>query len=172
MRFAIWFFALLLGCQTVIWAQKIDPKQEISKGAPMTDGTLAPSAYIDKPLPEVKGVVSWKTLGEVTPVRQKDRFVPQFSKSITALDNKEVKMQGFMMPLDMGEKQKRFILSALPPSCAFCLPGGPDQLVEVQAKSPVKYGFEPIVVSGKLIVLRDDPMGLYYRLTDAVPVVQ
>ncbi len=172
MRFAIWFFALLLGGQTVIWAQKVDPKQELSKGAPMADGALPPSAYFDKPLPEVKGVVSWKTLGEVTPVRQKDRFVPQFSKSITTLDNKEVKMQGFMMPLDMGEKQKRFILSALPPSCAFCLPGGPDQLVEVQAKSPVKYGFDPIVISGKLTVLRDDPMGLYYRLTDAVAISQ
>lgn len=171
MRFAIWFFALLLGWQTVIWAQKVDPRQELSKSAPMADGTLPPP-YLDKPLPEMKGVVSWKTLGEVTPIKQKDRFVPQFSKSITALDNKEVKMQGFMMPLDMGEKQKRFILSALPPSCAFCLPGGPDQLVEVQAKTPVKYGFDPIVISGKLTVLRDDPMGLYYRLTDAVAISQ
>jgi hypothetical protein len=44
--------------------------------------------------------------------------------------------------------------------------------VEVQAKTPVKYGFEPIVVSGRLTVLRDDPMGLYYRLTEAVPVTQ
>lgn len=172
MRFLIGFFALLLGCQTVIWAQKLDPNQPMSKSAPTADGALPPSPYLDKPLPEVKGMVSWKTLGEVTPVRQKDRFVPQFSKSITALDNKEVKMQGFMMPLDMGEKQKRFILSALPPSCAFCLPGGPDQLVEVQAKTPVKYGFDPIVISGKLSVLRDDPMGLYYRLTDAVAISQ
>jgi hypothetical protein len=98
--------------------------------------------------------------------------MPQFSNSITALDKKEVRLQGFMMPLDMGEKQKRFILSALPPSCAFCLPGGPDQLVEVQAKTAVKYGFDPIVLSGRLTVLRDDPMGLYYRLTEAVPVAQ
>lgn len=172
MRFAIGFFALLLGWQTVIWAQKVDSKQEISKSAPMANGTLPPVPYLDKPLPEMKGVVSWRMLGEVMPVKEKDRFVPQFSKQISALDKKEVKLQGFMMPLDMGEKQKRFILSALPPSCAFCLPGGPDQLVEVQAKTPVKYGFEPIVVSGRFVVLRDDPMGLYYRLTDAVAVAQ
>ena len=82
-----------------------------------------------------------------------------------------VKIQGFMMPLDMGEKQARFILSALPPSCSFCLPGGPEQMVEVQAKTPVKYGFEPILLTGKLAVLKDDPMGLYYRLTDAVVTV-
>ena len=132
---------------------------------------IPPGAPV-KPLPEVKGVVSWKTLAEVQTVKQKDKFVPQFSSTISALDKKEVKLQGFMMPLEMGDKQKRFSLTSMPPSCAFCLPGGPDQLVEVQAKTPVKYGFEPIVVSGRLTVLRDDPMGLFYRLTDAVLVSQ
>ena len=129
-----------------------------------------PQGTAPKPLPEVKGVVSWKTLAEVQTVKQKDKFVPQFSNAISSLDKKEVKLQGFMMPLEMGDKQKRFILSAMPVDCAFCVPGGPDQLVEIQAKNPVKYGFEAIVVSGKLAVLRDDPMGLYYRLTDAVVV--
>jgi len=125
-----------------------------------------------KPLPEMKGVVSWKTLAEVQTVKQKDKFIPEFSKAVSALDKKEVKLQGFMMPLETGDRQKRFILTAMPPSCAFCMPSGPDQLVEIQAKTPVKYGFEPIVISGKLAVLRDDPMGLYYRLTDAVLVAQ
>lgn len=129
-----------------------------------------PSGAAFKPLPELKGVVSWKTLAEVQTVKQKDKFVPQFSSTISALDKKEVRLQGFMMPLEMGDRQKRFILTSMPPSCAFCMPGGPDQLVEIQAKTPVKYGFEPIVVSGKLAVLRDDPMGLYYRLTDAITV--
>jgi hypothetical protein len=40
-------------------------------------------------------------------------------------------------------------------------------MVEVIAKTPVKYGFEPIVVSGKFAVLKDDPTGVLYRLTDA-----
>lgn len=124
-----------------------------------------------KPLPELRGVVSWKTLAEVTPVKQKDKFVPSFSAAIAKLDKKEMKLQGFMMPLEMGDRQKTFILTSTPPGCAFCLPGGPDALVEVQAKSPIKYGFEPMVVSGRFQVLKDDPTGLYYRLTDAVPVV-
>ncbi len=142
------------------------------KSAAGMDAPLPPSPYMGKPLPELKGVVSWKTLSQVEAVRQKDKFVPKFSGGITALDKKEIKLQGFMLPLDMGEKQKRFILTALPPSCSFCLPGGPDQLVEVQAKTPVKYGYEPIVVTGKFAVLKDDDMGLYYRLTDAVVIAQ
>ena len=131
---------------------------------------LPPSPYAGKPLPELKGVVSWKTLAEVKTVRQQDRFMPEFGRNVATLDKQQVQLQGFMMPLDMGEKQKRFILAALPPTCSFCLPGGPEQMVEVQAKTPVKYGFEPIVVSGRFTVLRDDAMGLYYRLTDAVAV--
>ncbi len=118
------------------------------------------------------GVVPWEKFANVNMVKHEQRYVPQFPKDIAALEKKEVKLQGFMMPLEMGDKQKRFILTSMPPSCAFCLPGGPDQLVEIQAKAPVKYGFEPIVVSGKLVVLKDDPMGLYYRLTDAVLISQ
>lgn len=143
-----------------------------NKSVPGMDAPLPPSPYAGKPLPELKGVVSWKTLAQVEAVRQKDRFVPQFSSNVAALDKKEIRLQGFMMPLDMGEKQKRFILTALPPSCSFCLPGGPEQLVEVQARTPVKYGFEPIVVTGRFVVLKDDEMGLYYRLTDAVASAQ
>jgi hypothetical protein len=174
MRFFIGFAVLLLGLHAPAWAQgKGVPGKELAqKDMATMDAPLPPSPYASKPLPEVKGVVSWKTLADVTPVRQKDRFVPQFSKEVAALDKKDVKLQGFMMPLDMGEKQKRFLLVAMPPSCAFCLPGGPDQLVEVLARNPVKYGFDPIVVSGKFVVLKDDPMGLYYRLTDATAVSQ
>jgi hypothetical protein len=174
MRVLVGLAALLFALSGAGWAQQRGiPGKEISgRGSKPADVPLPPSPYEGKPLPELKGVVSWRMLAQVEAVKQNDRFVPQFSSNITALDKKEVKLQGFMMPLDMGERQKRFLLTAMPPSCAFCLPGGPDQLVEVQAKTPVKYGFDPIVLTGRLQVLRDDPMGLYYRLVDAVPVTQ
>jgi uncharacterized protein len=121
-----------------------------------------------KPLVERKDIVSWKLLAEVELVKQKDRYVPQFSQGVAALDQKEVKLQGFMMPLEMGDKQTHFVLSALPVSCAFCLPGGPEALVEVKTKQPVKYSFDPIVVRGRMSVLKDDPTGVFYRVTDAV----
>ncbi len=105
---------------------------------------------------------------EVTPVKQGARMVNEFSPAILTLDKRDVKVQGFMIPLDMGDKQKRFLLSAVPPHCAFCMPAGPDAVVEIVARTPVKFGFEPIVVSGKFAVLKDDANGVLYRLTDAV----
>ena len=119
---------------------------------------------------DTPGVLSWEKFANVSMVKEKDRYVPQFGKEIAALEKKEVKLQGFMMPLETGARQKRFLLSMVPPECGFCLPGGPDQFVEVQAKSAVKYVVDPIVMSGRLDLVRDDPGGLLYRLTDAVSV--
>jgi uncharacterized protein len=126
-----------------------------------------PNAF--KPLPERKDVVSWKTLAQVELVKAKDRYVPQFASSVAALDQKQVKMQGFMLPLQMGDKQSHFVLAAMPQTCSFCMPGGPESMVEVKTKSPVKYTFDAVILSGKLTVLKDDPTGIFYRLTDAEP---
>jgi hypothetical protein len=122
-----------------------------------------------KPLPDRKDVVSWRLLAQVELVKVKDRFQPQFASGVAALDAKEVKLQGFMMPLEVGDKQSHFILSATPQSCSFCMPGGPESLVEVKTKKPMAYGMEPVVLTGRLAVLKDDPTGVFYRLTDAVP---
>ena len=50
-------------------------------------------------------------------------------------------------------------------------PAGPEGLIEVRARNPVKYGVEAVVVEGRMVVLSDDPYGLFYRITDgeAVP---
>lgn len=122
-----------------------------------------------KPLPDRNDVVSWKLLSQVELVKQKDRYVPKFASDVAALDQKQVKVQGFIMPLEMGDKQSHFVLTAMPQSCSFCLPGGPESMVEVKSKTPVKYTFEPVVLTGKLSILKDDPTGVFYRLTDAVP---
>ena len=151
------FLAIALALSAAAYAQ--------APSAP--PGAMDPSQF--KPLPDRKDVVSWKLLAQVELVKMKDKFVPQFSSGVAALDNKEVKVQGFMMPLEMGDKQTHFILSAMPVSCAFCMPGGPEQLVEVRTTKPVKYTFDPVVLTGKLAVLKDDPTGVYYRLTDAQP---
>ena len=58
----------------------------------------------------------------------------------------------------------------MPLTCSFCLPGGPESMVEVRAKTPVKYSIEPITVEGKFLVLNDDSFGLYYRMMDATSV--
>ena len=121
-----------------------------------------------KPLAERKDVLSWKMLSQVELVKVKDRYVPQFAQGVAALDQKQVTVQGFMMPLQTGDKQTHFVLSAMPQTCSFCMPGGPESMVEVKSKQPVKYTFDAVVLTGKLEVLKEEPTGIFYRLTDAV----
>ena len=83
-----------------------------------------------------------------------------------ALNQQKVKVQGFMMPLEPGDKQRHFLLSAVPTTCGFCLPAGPEGLIEVRARTPVKYSVEAVVVEGRMAVLTNDPYGLFYRITD------
>jgi hypothetical protein len=121
-----------------------------------------------KPLIERKDLLSWKLLAEVELVRRKDRYVPRFSGNVAALDRKEVKLQGFMYPLQTGGRQTHFLLWSMPQTCAFCMPGGPENTVEVRSKQPVKYTFEPVILTGRFEVLKEEPTGIFYRLSDAV----
>ena len=119
--------------------------------------------------PAPPGTVSWDILQKAQTVQRPDKkFGPLFTTEIKALDKRDVKLFGFMMPLDQSRKQKRFLLAAYPPHCAFCLPSGPESLVEVIADKPIEFTFDPIVVSGRLAVLEDDVV--YYRLTNAAAV--
>ena len=125
------------------------------------------------PLTDLPGVVSWKLLGQATTVKaKKGRMVPHYTPAISALDNTEVKVQGFMMPLEPGQKQKHFLLTVTSASCPFCLPAGPEGVVEIRSRTPVKFSYAPFIVQGRLKVLASDPMGLYYRMTDAAVVPQ
>ncbi len=117
-------------------------------------GLPSASDFSAQILPERAGVVSWRTLAQVSSVKQGGKMVPEFSKDIVALDKKDTRVQGFMIPLDVGDKQKRFLITSVPPHCSFCLPAGPDSVVEMVAKTPVRYTFDPIVVAGSFSVLK------------------
>jgi hypothetical protein len=118
-------------------------------------------------LPELKGVVSWNVLSQVKSRTEGKKIVPEFAPAVRALHQKDVKLQGFMLPIVTGERHDHFLLTMRPPHCPFCMSLGPEYIVEVRAKAPIKHTYDPVVLSGQLNVLNEDPFGLYYRLTDA-----
>ena len=122
------------------------------------------------PLQERADVLAWSVLTDVKTRVEQNRILPVFPAPVLALNQKSQRIQGFMMPLEPGEKQKHFLLSSVPLTCSFCVPGGPESMVEVKTKTPIKYSLEPVVVEGQFSVLKDDPYGLYYRINDATLV--
>ena len=132
-------------------------------------GVHSPNSPI-APLQERGDVLPWSLLTSVKTKTVKNRILPVFPATVQSLNAKSQRVQGFMMPLEPGEKQKHFLLSSVPLSCSFCVPGGPESMIEVKTKTPVKYSLEAVVVEGTFAVLQDDSYGLYYRITDAVAV--
>jgi predicted AlkP superfamily phosphohydrolase/phosphomutase len=140
-------------------------------------GLLGGAAYggaslIDHGTPHLPPSLHWETLargtgaegaaGSNAPVDAK-----KAATALSALDGQAVQITGFIYPLQPGDAS-HFLLSAMPSICQFCLPAGPDQLIEVQAEQSVPYTSEPVRVAGQLELLEDDPSGLYYRLHRAV----
>ena len=122
------------------------------------------------PLAARSDVVPWSVLTAVKVKNAGNKILPVFTTRQLSLHQKTQRIQGFMLPLEPGTAQKHFLLSSVPLTCGFCMPGGPESVVEVKTKTPVKYGMEPVVVEGRFLVLRDDDFGLYYRVTEAVAV--
>nr|WP_315489284.1 hypothetical protein [uncultured Rhodoferax sp.] len=132
-------------------------------------GVHSPNSPI-APLQARADVLAWSLLTDVKSKVEKNRMLPIFPPQVQALHRKVQRVQGFMMPLDAGKTQTHFLLSAVPLTCSFCLPGGPESLVEVRTKTTIKYSSEPVVVEGQFSVLKDDPDGVYYRIADAIAV--
>jgi hypothetical protein len=135
-------------------------------GPPAPLGLQVPGGAIEA---APAGTVPWELLQQAKTVQKADKsFGPVFTREIRSLDKQQVKLYGFMMPLEQSSKQKRFLLASFPPHCPFCMPGGPESMVEVIADKAIEFTYEPIVVAGRMAVLDDDVV--YYRLTSASAV--
>jgi hypothetical protein len=167
--------ALLLGTSLMTWAGSTaalseEPLQESG----LIDPSQIPSVHNTMyQVPE--GVVGWDTLGKLDVTTEvlgplKAIFHTDYSEEIKALDGKEVKIMGFIYPLKGGLSHERFLLTAWPPSCPFCLPAGPSQMVEVVCEEPVEFTEGAILMTGRFELLEDDPSGMYYRMHEAEEV--
>jgi hypothetical protein len=138
-------------------------------------GTSRPPAVDDvwKPAATPPGGTSWKLLestGETTRTDAQGFIVskPVFPAPVKALAGKRIKVAGWMMPLEAGAKQKRFVLLGYPPGCPFHFHAAPNQFIEVVAETPFPTNETKLfVVSGVLELTGYDESGIFYRLRAA-----
>jgi hypothetical protein len=117
------------------------------------------------------GAVSWETLSSTRGVERTINgftwLVPVFTAPVRALDKKVVKVAGFMLPLETAPQTKRFLLTAYPPSCPYCLDVGPGFFIEVLLRQPARFSNDQVLIEGRLDLLERDENGLFYRLSEA-----
>jgi hypothetical protein len=119
----------------------------------------------------------WKTLAKLTYTKKYDEVLgmkvdmPVFSKDILAYQGKEVKIKGYIVPIDGYKNHQEFILSAFPYNmCFFCGQAGPETVMEIVAQTPIKYTAEAIIIKGKLKLNDTDVNSLMYSLENVVLV--
>jgi hypothetical protein len=141
-----------------------DPKQ----GAVIED--------IWKPAPTPAGGTSWSLLESAQEVTRTDEAgylisYPVFTREQRQLEGKRIIVAGWMDPLQVGAKQKRFVLLGYPPGCPFHFHAAPMQFIEVMATTPFDTDRTNVItVSGILELTGYDESGVFYRLWDSRPV--
>jgi len=124
---------------------------------------------------EVKAQKSsiWKTLSKITYKQEYNELfgfkvdIPIFSEQIKSLENSEVKVKGYIIPIEGYKSHKEFMFSAFPYNmCFFCGGAGPETVMEVEAIEPIEYSAEQVVIKGKLILNADDINRMMYILKD------
>jgi len=119
------------------------------------------------------GSKTWKTLSKITYRKQFDELmgfkvdVPVFSEDVKALEGKEIVVKGYIIPTEGYKSHTEFVFSAFPYNmCFFCGGAGPETVMEVEAKSPIKFTAEAVSIRGILELNDDDINRLIYILKE------
>lgn len=118
-------------------------------------------------LDDIHGALPWDQLMSARVRYTQDSVVAEFPAAVSQHHRQQVKLAGFMMPLEPEEKQKRFLLTSNPPNCFFHVPGGPAGAVEVFSDKGIDASWDPIVLEGRFETLPSSDSGVIYRLRDA-----
>jgi len=94
--------------------------------------------------------------------------IPVFSAPVKALENKEIEVKGYIIPVEGYKSHKEFIFSAFPYNmCFFCGGAGPETVMEVEATDAVEYTAEQVILKGTLSLNDSDINRLMYLIKDA-----
>ncbi len=89
---------------------------------------------------------------------------------VQALENTEIEVNGYIIPLSGKGKQSHFMLSSLPANmCFFCGKAGPETAMQVFMKGgkKVAYSDNKIKIKGRLIINPNSENEILYTLDQA-----
>lgn len=177
----------------IFWGYASDSWQKVFTHDPQTlearrqqalDHTLGADIAFDSSADDVTKLaagtgdtLSWKILAHAKIIMGKGNAIfPEgvnYADDVKAFDGKQVTITGYMFPLQASSGQNHFLLSAYPPSCPYCLPGGPTELIDITGQS-LPFTYDPVTLTGTLHLLAGDALkeGLFYRMTGAQKTVK
>lgn len=184
MRFLVLFGVILLCAAPALAIQEqvftVPDGEEVQWEEYPADATFSKEyilTYIPQFVKTPEGGIAWEILAATKEVAYTDKDAqgfdiegtkPEFTPAVLKLDKTQITMQGYMFPLEQGEAQSTFLFGPFPISCPYHYHVGPSMVIEVFAKSPVTFTYDPINLKGRMeLVPRDDDFNVFYRLRDA-----
>lgn len=86
---------------------------------------------------------------------------------VQALAGKQVQVKGFVVPLDGTDRTKDFLIGVNTPVCFYHPPGDPNELMEVNAVSPISWTDKPTTIVGTFTLVQNNQIGVFFKLVDA-----
>ena len=86
---------------------------------------------------------------------------------VKALAGKQVQVKGFVVPLDGSDQTRDFLIGVNTPVCFYHPPGDPNELMEVNAASPISWIDKPTTIVGTFTLIQNNQMGVFFKLVDA-----
>ena len=111
----------------------------------------------------------WKTLGacEVKLDGKTYAYSIKMTPEVRALEGKPVTIAGFILPLEAEERFSHFLLSLRTPTCPYCPPGSPNEIIEVFTTEPTGWDEGLVTVNGTMKFTSDSEKGIFFQLKDA-----
>lgn len=124
-------------------------------------------------LPMASGMV-WNTLlgAKISYSSKAPHITAKLTPEIRAMNGRTVTVDGFMLPMEDGEKPRHFLLSKRTPTCPFCPPGEPNEVIEVFSSKGVPYDDTMLTMQGKFKLINNTENGVFFVIKDATLIKQ
>lgn len=94
--------------------------------------------------------------------------VALFGGAVKRLEGKEIRLKGYIIPLEELQGQKYFIFSRYPFNlCYFCGAAGPETIIEVRSLQEINFTENLIELEGRFQTNANDPDHMMYLLLEA-----
>lgn len=150
----------LTGASIPVWA--------FAASVPLTSSQPAEERQAQNSLPIASGEV-WNTLSKstITYSTTAPHITAKLTPEIRAMNGKTVSVDGFMLPMDGAENSSHFLLSKRTPTCFFCPPGEPNEVLEVFSTKGIRYGDAMLHMQGRFELTNNTENGVFFVLKDA-----
>lgn len=111
----------------------------------------------------------WNTIGAANIVfnGKTEKYDADFPEAVKAMVGKKMMITGFILPLESEEKFSHFLLSKRSPSCPYCPPGNPNEIIEVFSDKPTEWEDDLVTYEGTFELIENQDFGLFYKLGSA-----